>query len=104
LSRYFEEKVADLVQKTENTAVGILSAVHSTSFTAKVDTNFANKRRSLGRYSSRTQAMKFSSLFLLVPYQFKSELPIFLLLFDVAVNWFFLTSSIATKFQYINSL
>jgi hypothetical protein len=41
------------VKKTEITAVGILRADHTTRcIYKKVSTTFANKRRSLGRYSS----------------------------------------------------
>jgi hypothetical protein len=43
-----ERKVASPVFKTENTAVGIRHADN----VVKVDTNFADKRRSLGRYST----------------------------------------------------
>jgi hypothetical protein len=42
-----QAKVAAPVQKSENTVVGIRHADH----VAKVDTNFSDKRRSLGRYS-----------------------------------------------------
>jgi hypothetical protein len=45
-----EEIVAAPVKKPENTAVGIRHADNTTS--AKVVTNFADKRRSLGLYSS----------------------------------------------------
>jgi hypothetical protein len=37
--------------KPENTAMGIRCADHATPLSAKVGTNFADKRRSLGRYS-----------------------------------------------------
>jgi hypothetical protein len=43
---YSKEKVAAPVKKTENTAVGIRHADHLLS---RVGTNFADKRRSLGR-------------------------------------------------------
>jgi hypothetical protein len=44
-----DRKVAAPVQKTENTAVRIRNADH---LSAKVGNHFADKRRSLGRYSS----------------------------------------------------
>jgi hypothetical protein len=47
-----EEKVAAPVYKTQNTAVGIRHADHVAPSNRKVGTNFADKRRSLGRYSS----------------------------------------------------
>jgi hypothetical protein len=39
-------------RKPKLTAVGIRCAEHATLLTAKVATNFADKRRSLGQYSS----------------------------------------------------
>jgi hypothetical protein len=49
---YLKEKVAATVYKTENTVVGIRCADHATPSIRKVGTKFADKRRSLGRYSS----------------------------------------------------
>jgi hypothetical protein len=48
-----DRKVAAPVYKTENTAVGIRHADHvAPSIRKKVCNHFADKRRSLGRYSS----------------------------------------------------
>jgi hypothetical protein len=44
--------VAAPVKKTENTAVGIRHADHVTPSIRKFANQFADKRRSLGRYSS----------------------------------------------------
>jgi hypothetical protein len=46
---YLEEKVVAPVYKTENTAIGMS---HNTLYLQKIGTNFTDKRRSLGRYSS----------------------------------------------------
>jgi hypothetical protein len=47
-----DRKVEAPVKKTENKAVGIRHADHVAPSIRKVDNHFANKRRSLGRYSS----------------------------------------------------
>jgi hypothetical protein len=47
-----EEKVAALVYKIENTAIGIRHTDHVAPSIRKVGTNFADKRRSLGQYNS----------------------------------------------------
>jgi hypothetical protein len=47
-----DRKVAAPVQKTENTAVGIRDADHVAPSVSKGWHHFADKRRSLGRYSS----------------------------------------------------
>jgi hypothetical protein len=47
-----DRKVAAPVQTIENTAVGIPHADHVAPFIRKVGNHFADKRRSLGRYSS----------------------------------------------------
>jgi hypothetical protein len=48
-----DRKVAAPVQETENTAIGIRHADHvAPSIRKKVGNHFADKRRSLGRYSS----------------------------------------------------
>jgi hypothetical protein len=51
LRSYLEEKVAALVQKSENTAVGIRHAGHVAP-SIRIGTNFADKSRSHGRYGS----------------------------------------------------
>jgi hypothetical protein len=47
-----DRKVAAPIQKTENTAVGIRHADHVAPSIRKIGNRIANKRRSLGRYSS----------------------------------------------------
>jgi hypothetical protein len=52
MRRYFKEKVAARVQKTEITSVGISRADYATPFYPQnVGTNFVDKWRLLGRYS-----------------------------------------------------
>jgi hypothetical protein len=46
------EKVAAPVKKTELTTGGIVALTTQHPLPAKVDTNFANKRQSLGQYIS----------------------------------------------------
>jgi low affinity Fe/Cu permease len=50
--RSYLEEVAVPVQKSENTVVGIRHADHVAFSIRKSYTNFADKRQSLGRYSS----------------------------------------------------
>jgi hypothetical protein len=53
IEELLDRKVAAPVYKTENTAVGIRNADHvAPSIRKKVGNHFADKRRSLGRYSS----------------------------------------------------
>jgi hypothetical protein len=50
-------------RKSKLTAVGIRCADHATPLSAKIGINFADKRRSLGRYSSLA-GLKPQSLFI----------------------------------------
>jgi hypothetical protein len=52
LKRYLEEKVAAPVSKAEIMAVGIRRADYVAPSIRRFGTNVADKRRSLGRYSS----------------------------------------------------
>jgi hypothetical protein len=52
LRSYLEEKAAAPVQKSENTVVGIGHADRVAPAPAEVGTNVADKRRSIGQYSS----------------------------------------------------
>jgi hypothetical protein len=45
------KKVAALIKKIDNTAVGIRRADHTTLSICKSESNFTDKWRSLGRYS-----------------------------------------------------
>jgi hypothetical protein len=53
MGSYVKEKVAASVYKSEITAVGIRHADHVAPSIRKFGTNFTDKRRSLGRYSSK---------------------------------------------------
>jgi hypothetical protein len=59
IESYLEEKVADPVQKTENTAAAIRCADHASPLSIKVGTNVSYKRRSLGIVRSQTKATEF---------------------------------------------
>jgi hypothetical protein len=64
LRSYFELTVSTPVLKTDNTALVIRCADHTTSpLWAKVGTNFANKRRALGWYNYVACGLRSRSLF-----------------------------------------